>query len=96
MSMFEFDDFDEGREDDALNDLIAAYEASQEEGGNAYFDSEALEEIATHYFEQGRFETALDVIDRLIATHPYSSDAWLRRGVLLPAAYQMFSRPIGR
>ena len=80
MFDFEFDHFEDPADEDRLNDLVTAYESQPD---TAYFDSDALEEIATHYFERGRFDSALEVIDRLIATQPYSSDAWTRRGILL-------------
>ena len=63
MSMFEFGFEEEFTDEGRLNDLIAAYE---ERGESAYFDSDALEDIATHYFEQGRLDQALTVIDQLL------------------------------
>ena len=82
MSMFnfEFEDFEDSKDDGRLENLAASFEV---EGESAYYDSETLEEIATYYFEQGRFEEALSVVDRMLATHPYSSDARMRRGILL-------------
>ena len=80
MFDFGFDDFDDSIREARLNDLITRYEDS---GAADYFDSEALEEIAAHYFDVGRFESALDAIDHLINQQPYSSDAWMRRGIIL-------------
>ena len=55
---FEYDDADDA-DAERLRDLVAAYE-----GGEAtYFDSHDLEEIASHYYEQERFEDALAVVD---------------------------------
>ncbi|MEM6647307.1 MAG: tetratricopeptide repeat protein, partial [Bacteroidota bacterium] len=81
MSMFDFgpDPFEDSHSKD-LRDLIAAYEAQD---GLVYFDSETLEDIATYYFELGEFGQALGVIDRLLEMYPFSSDAWMRRGILL-------------
>ena len=56
---------------------------SSEKGSDSYFDSDTLEEIASYYFEQGRFEESLRVVDRSLEMHPYSSDGWMRRGILL-------------
>ena len=44
---------------------------------------EDLEHIATFYFEAGRLNEALDVVDRQIEQSPGSSDSWMRRGILL-------------
>ncbi|HEX7069382.1 MAG TPA: tetratricopeptide repeat protein, partial [Rhodothermales bacterium] len=80
MFDFEFDDFEDPADEERLNNLVASYEASDD---STYFDSDALEDIASYYFERGDFARALEVIDRLVAAQPYSSDAWMRRGILL-------------
>ena len=82
MSMFnfEFEDFEDSQDDERLEDLAAGFEQQDE---SAYFDSDTLEEIATFYFEQGRFKDSLRVVDRMLVTHPYSSDSRLSRGILL-------------
>src|SRR5690606_21756466 len=81
MSMFdfEFDDYDGPAGEARLNELLEAYENSK----STYFDSDTLEDIANFYFEQGRYEDALGVVDRLLETLSFSSDAWMRRGILL-------------
>ncbi|MEL6612846.1 MAG: tetratricopeptide repeat protein, partial [Bacteroidota bacterium] len=83
MFDFEFGDYDDPTSGDALRQLIEAYEEGRRTGNVGFYDSETLEDIATFYFEEGRLEEALEVIDRLLDAQPYSSDAWLRRGVLL-------------
>ncbi|RMF59413.1 MAG: tetratricopeptide repeat protein, partial [Bacteroidetes bacterium] len=82
MSMFdfEFDDFEDFSGESRIEDLVTSFE---EQGESAYFDSDTLEDIATYYFEEGRFEDALRVIDRLLEMYPFSSDGWMRRGILL-------------
>ena len=75
---FEFDDAGDAADSERLNELVSAYET----GVSTYFDSHALEEIATHYYEQGRFEDALGAIERLVEAQPYASDGWMRRGIL--------------
>ena len=81
MSTFDFgfDDFEDSPREGYLKELVAAYE----DDPSSYFDSGDLEEIASFYFEDGRMEKALEVIDHLIELHPYQSDAWMRRGILL-------------
>ncbi|MCH8276615.1 MAG: tetratricopeptide repeat protein, partial [Bacteroidetes bacterium] len=82
MSMFnfEFEDLEDYKDDNRLKDLAASFE---KRGESAYFDSDTLEEIATFYFEQGRYEDSLRVVDRMLHTHPFSSDGWMRQGILL-------------
>lgn len=81
MSMFdfEFEDFDEPADEGRMNALLSAYEGNTP----AWLDSDSLEDIANYYFEQGRYEDALSVIDRLLDIMSHSSDAWMRRGILL-------------
>ena len=82
MSMFDFgfDDLEDSADPSRLSNLVNSYERN---GEGTYFDSDALEDIATYYFERGRFEDALGVIDRILENQPYSSDNWMRRGILL-------------
>ena len=77
MSMFDFgfDDLEDSADKSRLSKLVKSYER---DGKAAYFDSDALEDIATFYFEHGRFEDALGVVDRILETQPYSSDGWMR------------------
>ena len=97
MLDYGFDDQEDFSDEQRLTDLVSAYERFD---GDSYFDSEALEEIATYYFERGEFEHALGVIDRLIETYPFSSDAWMRRGVLMnnlgrhPDALEAYDRSL--
>ena len=55
---FGFDDFEDSKDKRRLEDLAAHFER---EGRSVYFDSDTLEEIASYYFEQGRFEESLGV-----------------------------------
>ena len=82
MSMFDFgfDDLEDSADPSRLSNLVNSYERN---GESAYFDSDALEDIATFYFERGRFDDALGVIDRILDNQPYSSDNWMRKGILL-------------
>ena len=75
--MFDYE-YDDAAGDHGIDELIAAYEASATEGGRAYFDSEDLEHIATFYFERGRLDDALAVVDRQLEQAPGSSDPWMR------------------
>ena len=80
MSPYDFD-YDDGRWDkERVTKLVASYE---QESGEAFFDSEALEEIAAHYYEVGEIGKSLSVVDHLLEQQPFSSDAWLRRAMLL-------------
>ena len=72
-------EYEGGRSEEHMHDLVEAFERND----GAYFDSEALEDLATHYFEIGDLEQALVVVDEQIDKQPYSSDAWMRRGILL-------------
>ena len=85
MSMFdfEFDDHEDPIDGLRLGDVVESYERARENDSGGYFDSETLEDIATFYFEQERFEEALEVIDRLAGAQPFTSDVWLKRGVIL-------------
>ncbi|HEY5565181.1 MAG TPA: tetratricopeptide repeat protein, partial [Rhodothermia bacterium] len=85
MSMFdfEFDEQDDSIERLRLDGVVEAYERSLNDESDSYFDSETLEDIATYYFETEAFAEALEVIDRLLLVQPFSSDVWLKRGVLL-------------
>ena len=49
MFDFEFDEFEDPASEDELRDLVDAYERSLHKDADAYFDSEALEHIATYY-----------------------------------------------
>jgi tetratricopeptide (TPR) repeat protein len=80
MFNFEFDDYDEFRDEDRLRELVDSFEAGDRAG---YLDSDALDDIASWYYDKGRFEDALCVVDRVLASHPFSSDAWMRKGILL-------------
>ena len=83
MGSFDFGygdmDGDDEASDDRLSDLVRAYESD----ASGFFDSHALEAVATHYYELDRFEDALGAVDRLIAQHPHAADGWMRRGILL-------------
>ncbi|MEL6616770.1 MAG: tetratricopeptide repeat protein, partial [Bacteroidota bacterium] len=81
--MFDYDDFDEPIGEDGLRDLVEAYERSLSGDAPSFFDSDALEGIATYYFESARYESALEVVDRQLGQGAPSSDTWMRRGVLL-------------
>ena len=85
MSMFdfEFDDYEDPIEGLRLDEVVKSYERAQKIGSGEYFDSETLEDIATFYFEKERFEDALGAIDKLAEVQPFSSDVWLKRGVIL-------------
>jgi len=85
MSMFdfEFDDHEDPIEGLRFGDVVESYERAQQDGSEKYFDSEALEDISSFYFENEQFEQALEVIDRLAEVQPFSSDVWLKRGVIL-------------
>ena len=74
MSMFEFGFEEEFTDEGRLNDLIAAYE---QRGESAYFDSDALEDIATHYFE------LTHLADELASCHNVHLDATEHNGKLV-------------
>ena len=65
MSMFDFEfgDFEDPAGENRINELVSSYESQD---STSYFDSDTLEDIATFYFERGRYEEALGVVDRLI------------------------------
>ena len=80
MFDFEFDENEDSFDAARIDRLVASYEAH---GSSAYFDSESLDEIALYYFEHGRFDSALTVLDRLLEVQPFSSDLWLRKSIVL-------------
>ena len=63
MFNFESEECEDYRDDSRLEALAASL---KEAGDSANFDSDTLEEIAAFHFEQGRYEEALRVLDRLL------------------------------
>ena len=80
MFNLESEECEDYRDESWLKALAESFKAADD---STYFDSDTLEEIASYYFEKGRYEESIRVIDRLLDTYPYSSDGWMRRGVVL-------------
>ena len=55
MFDFGFDDHEDLTESGRLQELVESYEQS---AGDVYLDSDMLEDVATYYFENGRFDSA--------------------------------------
>ena len=46
-------------------------------------DSESLEEIISHYYDNNEFEKALKYVNILIELYPYNTESWHRKALLL-------------
>ena len=93
MSHLDSDNFDDelGSQPPRRNDRneeIERFKDILKKGGNGIRTIEALEEIVDFYFEQEKFDEALHFADQLIEFVPYSSDAWVRRGMILNNMYR--------
>ena len=88
MSTFDHDNFDDDFEGDSSprrdrNEEIERYKELLRRGGNGLKSIEALEEIISYYFEKEKYDDALSFASQLVDFAPYSSDAWMRKGMIL-------------
>ena len=88
MPTFDHDNFDDDFEGDSSprrdrNEEIERYKELLRRGGSGLKSIEALEEIINYYFEKEKYDEALTFANQLVEFAPYSSDGWMRKGMIL-------------
>ncbi len=70
-------------DDQAILDLIAAYEASLEQGSEVFFEEKIYLQLIEYYEHEDQPERALQATEYAIRNHSYSSDFYLKKAQLL-------------
>ncbi|NUN70058.1 MAG: tetratricopeptide repeat protein [Bacteroidetes bacterium] len=88
MSTFDHDNFEDDFEGDSSprrdrNEEIERFKELLRRGGNGLKSIEALEEIISYCFEKEKFDEALTFAAQLVEYAPYSSDSWMKKGMVL-------------
>ncbi len=81
MSSFNFDN-DEEDEPKDVNELVEQYEQSLQNNQAPFFEQDDFESIIEYYELKGQFDKALEVAEKSLAQHPYSSALLLKKACL--------------